>query len=416
MHFDDIIIGGGLSGLVCGLRLQRAGRRCALVSTGQNAMHFSSGSFGLLGRLPDGTPVEEPLKAIPSLPQEHPYSKIGQLRMKEYMHAVKPLFSSCGVQLCGEEEKNSYMLSPTGTVRTAWLALSDVSLYGSMDFRPGEKALIVNLKGYLDFNTRFIAEGLEKKGMKCRIEAVELPEMERLRSNPSEMRSVNIARVMDKPDVVSSFAAAVQSRLEDEDTVVLPSVFGLGSGASIVSLRETIPANIIFVGTMPPSVPGIRSQLLLKKAFEAAGGTYLGGDKVTGAKMSEGHVESIFTENLGNTVRLEADNYILASGSFFSRGLWATPEKVLEPVFGLDVCSAPSRMDWYEKDFFATQEYIGFGVETDKSFHPSISGRTIDNLYASGSVIGGCNTLRLSCGAGVAIMTAFAVSDYITGK
>ena len=465
MKFDVILIGGGLSSLVCGIRLQKAGRRCLMVSAGQNALHFSSGAFGLLGSLPDGTAVQYPLEAIPSLPAGHPYAKIGVGKIAEYAAMAPGFFESCGVHLVAaapaaaatpagpaaasapgaaddgpaaavasaataapatadpalRSVRNGFRFTATGTMKPAWLAMSEVAFFPTeealrdSDGAPVESALIVNFAGFLDFNARFIAEGLEKNGIRCRLETVRIDDVERLRKNPSEMRSVNIARVMTREQNWKGFAHQVKELMKGEDMVVLPEVFGLGGELIPQWLSEMIPAKVTYVGTMPPSVCGIRTQMRLKEAFESAGGTFLLGDEVLDPEVEDGRVLCVRTSNLGS-MRLVADSYVLASGNLFGNGLTAAPGEFREPVFGLDVDYPQDRSDWYDPDFFAKQNYIGVGVKTDGAFHPYIAGRVVENLYVAGSEVGGCNSLAEGSGAGVAIMTAFKVADGILGR
>ncbi len=293
--------------------------------------------------------------------------------------------------------------------------MDDVTLLASKDEKIGEKALIVNFSGFLDFNTRFIAEGLEKRGTECRIESVKLDEVELLRKNPAEMRSVNIARVMNHESSWKAFAHKVQELLNGEDVVILPEVFGFEEPVIMQWIKEMIPAKVVFIGTTPPSVPGIRTQRLLKKAFEAAGGTFLMGDEAIDAAFDGERVASIRTANLGE-LRIEADTFVLASGNLFGKGLVASPDAVKEPVFGLDVDYPAERKDWYDEKFFARQNYTGFGVKTNGDFKPLRDGKVVPNLYVVGSEVGGCNPLAEGSGAGVAIMTAFSAADSILGK
>ena len=405
MRFDTIIIGGGLAGLTAGIRLQQKGRKTAIVSAGQNALHFSSGSFELLSRLPDGTPVAEPLKAVAQLPESHPYRKIA--RLPELAAEVPAFFAKAGVPLHGDAAGNSLRLTPTGSFKPFWLAMEEVDAVEKTGFN-GKKVLIVNLVGYLDFNTSFIADGLEKQGATVRIEVLRLPEMERLRENPSEMRSVNIARVMDSAWI--KVADEIKAHIQDEDTIILPQVFGLKDAAVLSHIREAVPAKVLFVGTMPPSVPGMRTQMQLKKAYEAAGGTFLMGDEIRSAELEDGNVRAVCAKNVG---RMTADNYILATGGYFSKGIAANMEKVFEPLFGLDVAAAEGRGAWYDPDFFKAQPFMDFGVATDAAFHPLKDGAPVKNLYAIGSVLAGAQALALGCGAGTAILTALSVADQL---
>ena len=374
MRFDTLIIGGGLAGLTAGISLQEAGQKVAIVSAGQNAMHFFSGNFE------DAGPVRERAAA---------------------------LLAAAGVRTSGTE---GIQLMPMGKFQPVSLTLEDVTVF--QDEHIADKALIVNFTGFHDFYASFIAEALEKAGTACRIRFVRLPEMEHLRTSPSEMRSVNIARLMD--NLWEKVVTAIRELQGDEDLILLPQVFGLKDASVLDKIRTALPARVAFIGTMPPSVPGIRTQMLLKRRFETLGGTFLMGDEVTSAALHEGVVSSITTRNL-DTARLFADNFILASGGFFSKGLVATPTQVYEPLFGLDLDYPAERKDWYNPDFFADQPYMDFGVKTDAALHGLKDGDPVRNLYCIGSVLGNTRKADYGTAAGLAIRTAFAAVDTIKG-
>ena len=416
MRFDTVIIGGGLAGLICGIRLQKAGKKCAIISAGQSAMHFSSGTFDLLGRMPDGTPVSDPLEAVRKLDKDHPYSIIGAETVVGYAAEVPGFLDSCGIKVKGNNETNSWRITPTGERKPAWLTLSDFTPLSSKDERIGTKALIVNILGYLDFNTKFLADSFEKQGTICRISSIKLEEMERLRKNPSEMRSTNIARVMDRDGVWEKAADQVKTMIKDEDVVVLPAVFGLKNAETVDMIREKIGVKTVFVATMPPSVPGIRSQMTLKAEFERNGGRFFLGDNVVEADFNDdGSVKSIATSNFDD-IRVYADDFVLSTGSFFSKGLIETPEKVYEPVFGADLTYADKRDGWFDRNFWNRQNYISFGAKVSGTLNAFINGKEISNLYAIGSLIGGANTLYEGCGGGVAIISALKAADIILQK
>jgi glycerol-3-phosphate dehydrogenase subunit B len=155
--------------------------------------------------------------------------------------------------------------------------------------------------------------------------------------------------------------------------------------------------------------------MLLRTWFHQHGGKYLLGDSVTRGTITNGKVKNVYTTNLTD-MPLEADNFVLASGSFLSHGMQANFEKVFEPIFDLDIVADANRADWCNANLYNEQKFESYGVATDESLRVSSKGTTIDNLFAAGAVIGGCNALKEESGAGVTLMTAFKVADQILKK
>ncbi|EJF7710670.1 glycerol-3-phosphate dehydrogenase subunit GlpB [Providencia rettgeri] len=418
MKYDAVVMGGGLAGLLCGIRLTQSGLSCAIVSAGQNALHFSSGSLDLLTHLPDGQAAEKPLEMLDALKEQspaHPYSLIGKSQVTELAHMAQSILQQAGVHLKGACEENHYRITPLGHKRMTWLSPESVPTVGLHQKMAMGKIAVVGIEGFLDFQPQMVASELQRDGIEASSHYVHLPLLDRLRENPSEFRAINVARWLDRPESMAQMVEEILPLVADADTIFMPACVGLDSDEPLIELQKRLGKPLFLLPTLPPSLLGIRLHELLLRQFRRQGGIVMPGDKVTSVNCIDGVIDSVQTRNHGD-ISLKAKHFVLATGSFFNNGLVAEFDRIYEPLMQLDLCEISERAKWTNKEFFASQPYMAFGVKTDEKLRAQKGGKAISNLYVTGAVLGGFDPLTQGCGAGVSMISALYAANQIINE
>ena len=415
MIFDTIIIGGGLSGLTCGIHLQKAGKRCVIISSGQSALHFSSGSFDLLNTLPDGRSVSDPVQSLDELQVQnpsHPYIKIGKTDFIRLAEKSQQLLTDASISVGGSYQRNHYRLTPFAITKPTWLTMTDYVSSDQPDSLPWKNVCLVHFTGYLDFHPDFFQGKFQELGIKVQNVELDLTKVSIRKNTPLEVRSTNIARLFDNEEALDNFVRLLAHKVGDADAVLLPACLGLERTNIVNILSRKLGVEVKLLATFPPTVSGIRAQYLLKQRFMQLGGTYMLGDTVNKVDFENNHISKIFTVNHGN-IPLRGEEYVLCSGSFFSEGLVALPNDVVDPICGLDVDYISDRKEWFASDVFDQQNYESFGIRTNETFHGIKNGQAISNLHVCGASLSAFNALKEGCGGGVSMLTALYVAEDI---
>lgn len=414
MRMDTVIMGGGLSALTCGITLAKHGKSVAIVASGQSTLLFNGGSMELLGSI-DGQEVTAPLEAVATLPDNHPYRKIGTERIASLASEAKQLLDDAGINMEGRPDANHWRITPMGVAKPAWLTLSDHMRIDDLSHLPAKRVALMAIRGYLDQPNSMLAQGLRSLGMEVKVVEFTTSDITSLRRSPSEMRATSLAKHLMSNSALQRVAEQINALAAEADLVLLPSVLGQNDDNDFQALQSMVNKPLRLVATLPPAVAGMRMQAQLRHYFRMLGGTYLMGDTAVSGTFDQDRLTAVTTAKLGD-MPLKADHFVLATGSFVSRGLMADYERVYEPVLGVDVDADADRECWTRFGVLNAQAYTQYGVATDNSLRCLIEGKPITNLRAIGSVLSGHDAIKMGDGTGVSMLTALAAAHDIIGR
>ncbi len=424
MNFDCLIIGGGISGLSCGIACASAGLRTGIISGGMSALHFSSGSIDLYGYHTDRRIVYQPMDYIERLVipnQHHPYSRCGMNTIRKAMQFFVSELAAEGLELYHNDDYNHFHVSTMGTVKPTYLSQRSVFNERIKDaFKQRSKIAILNFTGFRDFYPELAKENLKKNSLFSLFEIItgeiDLPVFRKTARNPHEFRSMDIARIFDSERYLQKIADEIRTAARGATFVGMPAFIGINSFTKIYERLSDLTGTLIYeIPTLPPSILGMRIDNALKSRFARLGGEFIAGDRVFGGEIIDGVLDHIHTENHGNT-RLKAGAYVLSSGSFFSGGIVSEFNAVREPVFNLKLFRDEDRNRWYSPSFLekAGHPFLEYGVETNEFLNPfTDDGRTVTNLFCTGAILPHYNPIREGCGGGVAISTGYYAAQQI---
>jgi glycerol-3-phosphate dehydrogenase subunit B len=396
MHFDLIVIGTGLSGLMAAKTAGEMGKKILILGKGTGSLCLFSNTIDVLGTLPLGVKMVDGLSEWMEGHPKHPYSKIGWDRIDEAISSFTSLFQSRYLFKTRDHE-NSLIPTGAGICRPTYLLPSTMIAGTSLK---NEKVLIVGLKGFKDFYASYMADQLKYRGI-----LISLPEYAN-----REWTAMAIARWMEKEAFREAIGQEIKKQYVDETRIGFPALLGIRDPLSAKKdFEKTIGCEVFEIPILPPSIPGMRIFRRFREWITQRGVPFLIGHSVSKAILNGKRCESIEVTHPPLSNVFSADRFILATGRFMGGGLLANEEKIFEPIFNLSVSQPPSRENWFENSFFNSHPIHQAGILTDSSFRPidESGNRLLENVWVAGSILAGHDCIQEKSREGIEIATGY---------
>jgi anaerobic glycerol-3-phosphate dehydrogenase B subunit len=420
---DVLVIGAGLAGLTAGWQLARRGKRVRVISQGWGANHWHAGCIDVLGHQPsDGSDLpaglSEVLERWIAENPEHPYGLAGMACIEAALVAFKELCTAAGYPLLGSLERNWSLPTAAGAARPTCLA---PEMMTAGDLTRAEPALIVGFERFHDFYPQLVAENLSAQGIPARGVSLNLPALNRLRFVSGRL----LANLFEEADFGDQVAEALTYEIKRQalsiefERIGFPAMLGLNRPLEVKGkLEANLERPVFEIPGLPPSIPGMRLHNLLVNEIERHGGRVYDGMAALSADREGRRITTVWSEAAGRSKANRARVYILATGDFLGGGVATWPGGLpREGVFDLPVTAPDQGQRWFREEFLASSGHPLFraGVRVNKSFQPvNRDGDPLyENLYATGSLLAGCDVVQERSLEGVALASGFLIGNRI---
>ncbi|OGP88823.1 MAG: hypothetical protein A2156_07445 [Deltaproteobacteria bacterium RBG_16_48_10] len=398
MHFDIIIIGMGLSGLMAAKTAVEMGKKVLIVGKGLGTLSIFSNTIDVLGILPQTEKMRDGLSQWIKEHPGHPYSKVGSEKIDKALSSFLSLFPP-PYSFQTMDETNCLVPTGAGTLRPTYLVPATMS--GGVCLREGS-GFMVGFRGFKDFYANQIASPFKCRGM-----TLSLPE-----TLHREVTATALSRLMEKPSFRKSIAKEIKKNIKDETQIGFPAILGMNDPVEVKNdLEEQTGARVFEIPILPPSIPGMRIFNCFKAWLIRKGASFLLGPSISKTFLKGKRCEKIEILHPPIVNSYSADRYILATGRFIGGGLNADMEKIYEPLFGLPVFQPPSRQEWFQKSFFSDQPHSihQAGVLIDSFFRPvDEKGRLLlENVWVTGTILAHHHCIHEKSREGIEIATGY---------
>jgi glycerol-3-phosphate dehydrogenase subunit B len=407
MHYDLIVIGMGLSGLMAAKAAVEADQKVLIIGKGMGSLTLFSNTIDVLGILPRTIKMNEGLSQWILDHPEHPYSKMG---LEKIEGALTSFLSMFPPPYAFQKIEGGNCVIPTGagTLRSTYLIPRTMVEGAAVD---GRHTLIVGFKGFRDFYAHYVADQLRGRGINLRL------------PDPfyQELTATALARLMETKSFRQDIGREIKGQLCGETKLGFPALLGMHKPMEVKGdLEEIIGAKVFEIPMLPPSIPGMRIFNRFKEWLIQKGVTFLLGYAVSKATVNGKKCEKIEVSHPPVITSYSADCYILATGRFIGGGLVADEEKIFEPIFNLPVSQPKSREEWFGRYFLGDLPHPVHqaGILTDSSLRP-INGRgelVYENVRVAGTMLADHHSTEERSREGIEIATGYMAAKHALEK